>query len=146
MKITFLGHASLGIALGDIHILVDPFIINHILFKRYAHKEELEREIEKFNGSELSVDSIKTVLKAIKNKDNVPKRLEQLIFDVTEIIMKDRIVILKRDPVLHDWGMRGMYQKLISSNTIGLSTLNTGGFNADFDGDQLSVYHQLTIA
>jgi L-ascorbate metabolism protein UlaG (beta-lactamase superfamily) len=26
MKITFLGHASLGIALGDIHILVDPFI------------------------------------------------------------------------------------------------------------------------
>ncbi|PIV93147.1 MAG: metal-dependent hydrolase, partial [Flavobacteriaceae bacterium CG17_big_fil_post_rev_8_21_14_2_50_33_15] len=26
MKITFFGHASLGIQVGDIHILVDPFI------------------------------------------------------------------------------------------------------------------------
>ena len=26
MKITFLGHASLQVQIGDIHILVDPFI------------------------------------------------------------------------------------------------------------------------
>jgi DNA-directed RNA polymerase subunit beta' len=136
---------EVGLPLRTSVILFDPFIINHILFKKYGHKEELEREIEKFNGSELSVDSLKTVLKAIKNKDNVPKRLEELIFDVTEIVMKDRIVILKRDPVLHDWGLRGMYPKLTGGTTIGLSTLHTGGFNADFDGDQMAVYHPLTI-
>jgi len=135
---------EVGIPLRMAVMIFQPFILNHIIFKRYPFKQELENEIKNYDGSELSVESLERILKAIKNNDTISPKLFQLIFDATEIIMKGRVVVLKRDPVLHDWGVRGMFPKLVTGNTIQLSTLHTGGFNADFDGDQMAVYHPLT--
>jgi DNA-directed RNA polymerase subunit beta' len=135
---------GVGIPLRMAVNIFQPFIINLIMFKKYPYKKELEDEIKKYDGSDLSVESLQRVFKAIKNNDTIPEKLYNLIFDITEIAMKDRVVILKRDPVLHDWGVRGMYPTLVKGNTIQLSTLHTGGFNADFDGDQMAVYHPLT--
>jgi DNA-directed RNA polymerase subunit beta' len=125
--------------------IFQPFIIHQMIFnKKYPFKDELEAQIKEYDGSDLSVESLQRVLKSIKNKDAISSKLYQLVFDAAEIVMKDRAVILKRDPVLHEWGVRGMYPKLITGDTIQLSTLHTGGFNADFDGDQMAVYHPLS--
>jgi DNA-directed RNA polymerase subunit beta' len=139
-----LGANEVGLPLKMSVTMFQPFIIHSILFKKYPFKKQMEEEIRKYDGDELSVDSIQRVLKAIKNGDDIPKKLYELIYDVTQLITKERIVILKRDPVLHDWGLRGMYPKLTTGTTIGLSTLHTGGFNADFDGDQMGVFHPMT--
>ncbi len=135
---------EVGIPLRMAVMIFQPFILNHIMFKKYPFKQELEEEIKKYDGSELSVESLQRVFKAIKANDTISPKLYELIFNATEIVMKDRVVILKRDPVLHDWGVRGMFPKLVTGNTIQLSTLHTGGFNADFDGDQMAVYHPMT--
>ena len=139
-----LGANEVGLPLKMSVTMFQPFIIHSILFKKYPFKKQMEEEIRKYDGDELSVDSIQRVLKAIKNGDDIPKKLHELIYNVTQLITKERIVILKRDPVLHDWGLRGMYPKLTTGTTIGLSTLHTGGFNADFDGDQMGVFHPMT--
>ena len=135
---------EIGIPFRMAVFIFQPFILNYMIFKRYAFKDELEAQIKEYDGSDLSVESLQRVLKAIKNKDSIPDKLYQLIYDATEIVMKDRAVILKRDPVLHELGVRGMYPKLNKGDTIQLSTFHTGGFNADFDGDQMAVYHPLT--
>ena len=136
---------EVGLPLRMAVSIFQPFIINRMIFnKRYPFKKELEDQIMKYDGSELSVESLQRVLKAIKNKDSISGTLYKLIFDATEIIMKNRMVILKRDPVLHDSGVRGMHPILIKGDTIHLSTFHTGGFNADFDGDQMAVFHPLT--
>lgn len=135
---------EIGVPLRMAVMIFQPFILHHMMFKRYPFKKELEEEVQKYDGSELSVESLQRIFKAIKANDDISPKLYQLIFDATEIVMKNRVVILKRDPVLHDWGVRGMFPRLVTGNTIQLSTLHTGGFNADFDGDQMAVYHPLT--
>ncbi len=136
---------EVGIPLRMAVNIFQPFIINRMIFnKKYPYKKELEDEIMRYDGSELSVESLQRVLKGIKNKDSISKKLYQLIFDAAEIVMKGRTVILKRDPALHDLSVRGMFPKLITGDTIHLSTFHTGGFNADFDGDQMAVFHPLT--
>lgn len=136
---------EIGVPLRMAVMVFQPFILNYLIFnKKYPYKNDLEREIESYDKSELSVESLQRVLKAIKNNDSIPKNLYKLIFEATEIIIKGRVVIIKRDPVLHDWGVRGMYPKLVTGNTLQLSTFHTGGFNADFDGDQMALYHPLT--
>jgi DNA-directed RNA polymerase subunit beta' len=136
---------EVGIPLRIAVFIFQPFIIHHMIFnKKYPFKTELEEQIKAYDGSDLSVESLQRVLKSIKNKDSVPDKLFQLVFDATELVMKDRAVILKRDPVLHDLGVRGVYPKLVTGDTMQLATFHTGGFNADFDGDQMAVYHPLT--
>ena len=142
---------EVGIPLKMAVVLFEPFIIHHMIMnKKYGRKAELEEEIKNYDGSDLSVESLQRVIKAIKAGDKIPQKLHQIMYDAAEIVMKERIVVLKRDPVLHDWGLRGMYPKLIPSDAstkvinIGLSTFHTGGFNADFDGDQMGVFHPLT--
>jgi len=126
--------------------IFQPFLIHYLLFsKNYPYKEELEREVKKFTEVDLSVDSLKSVLKSITVKDKVPEKLYKLIYDATEIVMKGRVVIAKRDPALHDGSMRGFYPVLIEGDTLQMCTLQVGSFNADFDGDQMAIYHPLSI-
>lgn len=125
--------------------IFQPFIIHHMLFnKKYPYKAELANEIESYTKSELSVESLQRVLKAIKNDDSVPDSLVKLIYDATEISMKGRAVVLKRDPAIHETSVRAYYPKLTTGNTIQLCTMQVKGHNADFDGDQMAVYHPLT--
>ena len=136
---------EIGLPLRMAVNIFQPFILNRMIFNRkYPFKAELEEEIKNYDGSELSVESLQRIFKAIKNNDSVPKKLYQLIFDATEIAMKGRAVLLKRDPALHDLSIRGMMPKLVTGNTIQLNTLQVVGFNADFDGDQMAIFHPLT--
>jgi len=51
---------------------------------------------------------------------------------------------MKRDPVLQAQSYAAYKPILHTGNTLQLSTLQVGGHNADFDGDEMSIYHPLT--
>jgi len=124
--------------------LFEPFIIYRIFNTNMLDKEKLGKEVKAFTGLELSIDSMKTIFKAIKAGDDIPKNLFDMIFQATEVAMTGRVVVLKRDPVLHAENVRGMIPKLIIGNTIQLCTLQVTGFNSDFDGDTMAVFHPIT--
>ena len=126
-------------------LLFQPFILHYMLYsKRYPRYAELESEIRDYTDSELSVDTMKRVMKGIKDDDKIPQSLYEIFFEACEIVMKGRVVILKRDPALHDGSYRAFDPVLTRGSTIEISTMQVGPFNADFDGDQMAVYHPLS--
>lgn len=136
---------EIGVPLRMAVQLFQPFLLHYILFsKKYPYKEDLENEIKSYMESELTVDSLQRLCKAIKAHDEIPEKLYKLMFDATEIVMKDRVVIAKRDPALHDGSLRAFYPILVTGDTIEISTTQVGTFNADFDGDQMALYHPIT--
>lgn len=77
-----------------------------------------------------------TPLKAqqlIKSKD--PLALRAL-----ERVVEERPVLLKRDPVLHRYGVQAFKPVLTSGKAVKIHPLVTSGFNADFDGDTMSAF------
>ncbi len=124
--------------------LFEPFLMFRLLYSGKVDKNKLAEEIQKFTGLELSVDSIKKVIKSIKGGDKLPPELYELFYEATEIAMKDRIVVVKRDPVLQTQSYMGYRPVLHSGNTVLMSTVQVEAHNADFDGDTVSVFHPLT--
>lgn len=58
--------------------------------------------------------------------------------------MEQRPVLIKRDPALHKFNVLAFKPRLIAGNAMEVHPLVTGGFNADFDGDAMSVYLPIT--
>ena len=124
--------------------LFEPFILHRIFNSGKVNLEKLGKEIKSFTKLELSIDSIRSVFKSIKAGDKIPKRLFDLMFEITEVVMMGRVVLAKRDPVLHPESVRPFHPILITGDTVQLCTLQVGGFNADFDGDTMAIYHPIT--
>lgn len=61
-----------------------------------------------------------------------------------EIAANKRPVLFKRDPVLHSYGIMAFKPRITEGMAIGIHPLLTGGFNADFDGDQMSIFVPLS--
>jgi DNA-directed RNA polymerase beta' subunit len=135
---------EIGIPLRLAISLFEPFIIFRVFRSGQIDIQKLEDQIKNFTKLEFSLDSLKIVFKAIKSGDKVPDDLYNMIFEITEVVMKDRVVLAKRDPVLHAESVRAFKPILIHGNTIKLSTLQVKGFNADFDGDAMAVFHPIT--
>jgi DNA-directed RNA polymerase subunit beta' len=135
---------EVGIPLRSAVILFEPFMMRDLLYTNRVDRELLKKEVTQFTGLELSIDSLKLVLKAIKNDDDIPKSLYDIIWESAEVAMSGRVVLLKRDPALHALSIRAFYPKLTRGSTIRLSTLVISGFNADFDGDQMAIFHPLS--
>lgn len=57
-----------------------------------------------------------------------------------EAEVKERPLLLKRDPVLHKFGVQAFMPVLTTGNAIKIHPLATSGYNADFDGDKMSAY------
>jgi len=55
-------------------------------------------------------------------------------------IMSKRPVVINRAPVLHRYGVMAFWPQLVKNDTMQVSPLIVGGFNADFDGDAMQ-YH-----
>jgi len=68
-------------------------------------------------------------------KQNHPSATEAL-----ERVIKDRPVLLKRDPTLHKFGIMAFKPKLVTGKSIKVHPLIVGGFNADFDGDTMGLF------
>ena len=136
---------QVGVPLRMAVALFEPFLVHYLLFsKKYPHKEQLEIEIKQYMDAEVSVDTIKRLIKSVKSGDKIPPGLWRLTFDACEVVMKGRVVIAKRDPALQDGSYRAFHPILVDGDTIQICTLQVGTFNADFDGDQMALFHPLT--
>jgi len=69
---------------------------------------------------------------------------EEIIWDILEKVIDGKPVLLNRAPTLHKYSIQGFYPRLIEGEAIRLHPLVCKAFNADFDGDQMSVHVLLT--
>lgn len=61
-----------------------------------------------------------------------------------ERVVKERPVLLKRDPVLHKYGIQAFKPRLVDGQAIKIHPLVCSGYNADFDGDTMSATIPIT--
>ena len=57
-----------------------------------------------------------------------------------ERVVEQRPVLLKRDPVLHKYGIQAFKPRIVSGKAVQIHPLVTSGFNADFDGDTMAAF------
>ena len=125
--------------------MFEPFLIHYFLYSRDTDiKKEFRVEAERFLETNLSVETLKRLFKSVAKGSVIPDRLKEILYEATSFVMKDRVIIAKRDPVLHDGSYRAFYPILVPGNVIELCTLQVGPFNADFDGDQMGFFHPLS--
>ncbi len=66
------------------------------------------------------------------------------VWDILERVTADHPVLLNRAPSLHRLSVLGFYPRLIDGSAIQLHPAVCSGFNADFDGDTMSVHIPLS--
>ena len=62
------------------------------------------------------------------------------VWAILEEVIKDKRVLLNRAPSLHRLSIQAFQPILIGGNAIQLHPMVCHGFNADFDGDQMSIH------
>lgn len=84
------------------------------------------------------VDTIKSAKKMLERRD--PE-----VWDILEEVIYQHPVMLNRAPTLHRMGIQAFEPVLVEGNAIKIHPLVCGGFNADFDGDQMAVHLPLSV-
>jgi DNA-directed RNA polymerase subunit beta' len=80
------------------------------------------------------------IVKTVKSAKKIVDRKDPVVWDILENVMKGHPVMLNRAPTLHRLSIQAFQPKLIEGKAIQLHPLVCGGFNADFDGDQMAVH------
>ncbi len=80
----------------------------------------------------------------IKSAKKMVENVRAEVWDILEEILEDHLVLLNRAPTLHRHSIQAFEPILVEGNAITLHPLVCGGFNADFDGDQLAVHVPLS--
>lgn len=105
-----------------------PKVMALEIFKSYVFAGLLEREL----ASNLRVAK------------RMVEELSPEIWDVLEDVVKGRPVLLNRAPTLHRLGIQAFYPILVDGKAIKIHPLVCTAFNADFDGDTMSVHLPLS--
>jgi len=136
---------EIGIPLRMATTILMPYIIHDLVYtNNYPDREKLKELVKKATGVDFNIDSLKTVLKFIKNGEKIDEELKAIIFESANRVSEDRVIITKRDPVLHFGSIRAFKIKIWDGDTIQLCPLIVGSFNADFDGDQMAIFLPLS--
>jgi DNA-directed RNA polymerase subunit beta' len=95
-----------------------------------------------FIYSKLQFRGLATTIKAAKKmvESEAPE-----VWDILEDVIREHPVLLNRAPTLHRLGIQAFEPLLIEGKAIQLHPLVCTAYNADFDGDQMSVHVPLTI-
>ncbi|NMA50360.1 MAG: DNA-directed RNA polymerase subunit beta' [Mollicutes bacterium] len=80
----------------------------------------------------------------IKGAKKLIEARDECVWDIVEDVITEHPVLLNRAPTLHRLGIQAFEPKLIGGKAIRLHPLVCGGFNADFDGDQMAVHVPLS--
>ena len=81
----------------------------------------------------------------IKSAKKSVEKLEPVVWDVLEEVIKEHPVMLNRAPTLHRLGIQAFEPVLVEGKAIKLHPLACTAFNADFDGDQMAVHLPLSV-
>jgi DNA-directed RNA polymerase subunit beta' len=100
--------------------LFKPFVMHHLILRGYAHN--------------------------IKSAKRLVERERAEVWDVVDVVVKERPVLLNRAPTLHRLGIQAFEPVLIDGSAIQIHPLVCAAFNADFDGDQMAVHVPLSRA
>lgn len=95
-----------------------------------------------FIYSKLELYGIATTIKAAKKMVEM-ERPE--VWDILEEVIREHPVLLNRAPTLHRLGIQAFEPVLIEGKAIQLHPLVCSAFNADFDGDTMSVHVPLSV-
>lgn len=129
----------------------------------FSRKQDLSMRAVIVPGEDLSLDEVGLprlaamslfepfVVRELVKLGYTPNEARQAVKDHTDYaeraldyVVSTRPVLLKRDPALHKFSVMAFKPKLIPGKAIHIHPLATGGFNADFDGDAMSVYVPVT--
>ena len=80
----------------------------------------------------------------VKGAKRIIERQRPEVWEVLEEVILDRPVLLNRAPTLHRLGIQAFEPVLVEGKAIQLHPLVCSAFNADFDGDQMSVHVPLS--
>ncbi len=83
-------------------------------------------------------NTLKTARKMVENG-------EEIVWEILEKVIYQHPVLLNRAPSLHRLSMLAFEPVLIEGKAIRLHPLVCKGFNADFDGDQMSVHVPISL-
>jgi len=73
------------------------------------------------------------------------RKKKPIIWKLLQQIMEGHPILLNRAPTLHRLGIQAFQPILVNGRAIHLHPLVCGGFNADFDGDQMAVHIPLSL-
>ena len=119
-------------------IVTDPKLLLHQcglpktmaleLFKPFVMKRLVELgKVENIKGAKRAID-----------------RGATFVWDILEEVIDGRVVLLNRAPTLHRLSIQAFEPVLVEGKAIHLHPLVCAPFNADFDGDQMSVHVPLS--
>ncbi len=80
----------------------------------------------------------------VKGAKRVIERRASYVWDILEEVIDGRLVLLNRAPTLHRLSIQAFEPVLVEGKAIHLHPLVCAPFNADFDGDQMSVHVPLS--
>ena len=81
----------------------------------------------------------------IKSAKRKVERLDPVVWDVLDDVIKDHPVMLNRAPTLHRLGIQTFEPVLVEGRAIKLHPLVCTAYNADFDGDQMAIHVPLSV-
>lgn len=87
-------------------------------------------------------------INATNNLKKATRMIEQerpIVYDVLSEVVQGHPVLLNRAPTLHKLSVQAFEPILVEGKAIRLPPLACGGFNADFDGDQMSIHVPLSV-
>ncbi len=95
-----------------------------------------------FIFSKLEAQGYATTIKAAKK---MVEREEPIVWDMLSDVIRQHPVMLNRAPTLHRLGIQAFEPVLVEGKAIQIHPLVCVAFNADFDGDSMSVHVPLTL-
>ena len=87
-------------------------------------------------------------MNATNNLKKATRMIDQerpIVYDVLQEVVEGHPVLLNRAPTLHKLSVQAFEPILVEGKAIRLPPLACSGFNADFDGDQMSMHVPLSV-
>ena len=87
-------------------------------------------------------------MNATNNLKKATRMIDQerpIVYDILQEVVQGHPVLLNRAPTLHKLSVQAFEPILVEGKAIRLPPLACGGFNADFDGDQMSMHVPLSV-
>ncbi len=87
-------------------------------------------------------------MNATNNLKKATRMIDQerpIVYDILQEVVEGHPVLLNRAPTLHKLSVQAFEPILVEGKAIRLPPLACGGFNADFDGDQMSMHVPLSV-